>query len=308
MKVSKLPVPLYGRSGDGVRVAKQTLQASGLGDWLDECLKVFKLHDRYTLGLSSSHRWLLLGELWRRDVTLLYRGTSLGTIWFLVQPFLFLSIYSFVFLGVFQLRWPGESGSAYFVLQIFTGLSLHSAFAEILVKSPVLVQSEVNLVKKLKLPLDVLPMVPVLVVLVPLSINLVIIGLAAAYLYGPAIKVLVLPFLLLPFVGWLAVAAYLISAVGVYFRDLKVAMGFVATALLFLSPIFFPLAKMPPIAQAISQLNPLVYPMVQLRALLFEGRLPDPVGLFIYTGSAILALYLAVVFYKKLERGFADVL
>ncbi len=75
----------------------------------------------------------LLRQFLRREVLGRYRGSLLGLGWAFVLPLAMLAVYTFVFAGVFRLRWPGaeEAGGVAFALRLFAGLIVFQLFAEV---------------------------------------------------------------------------------------------------------------------------------------------------------------------------------
>ncbi|MDO9069050.1 MAG: ABC transporter permease, partial [Deltaproteobacteria bacterium] len=103
----------------------------------------------------------LLRQFMRREVLGRYRGSLLGLGWAFVLPLAMLAVYTFVFAGVFRLRWPGaeEAGGVVFALRLFAGLIVFQLVAEVLGRAPTLVTAQPNLVKKVVFPLELLPFV-----------------------------------------------------------------------------------------------------------------------------------------------------
>ena len=101
-------------------------------------------------------------QMTKREVLGRYRGSVLGLAWSLFHPLVMLMIYTFVFSVVFRARWPGmaDNGSmADFALALFVGMILHGIFAECVNRAPSLILSNVNYVKKVVFPLEILPWV-----------------------------------------------------------------------------------------------------------------------------------------------------
>lgn len=109
---------------------------------------------------AIEHR-ALIQQLAVRDVLGRYRGSVLGLGWSLFNPVLMLLVYTFVFSVVFGARWgagPAES-TVDFGLILFVGLMVHGLLSELANRAPGLVLGNVNLVKKVVFPLEVLPVV-----------------------------------------------------------------------------------------------------------------------------------------------------
>jgi len=79
--------------------------------------------------------------------------------WSLVNPVFMLTVYTFVFSVVFKSRWGrvGESQTEYSLI-LFLGLMLFNLFVECITRAPTLILSNVNYVKKVVFPLEVLPL------------------------------------------------------------------------------------------------------------------------------------------------------
>jgi len=100
----------------------------------------------------------------------------------------------------------------------------------------------------------------------------------------------------------------MLAAIAVFFRDLRHVTGAIATAFLFLSPVFFPVERLPVMVQPFIRLNPLTIPIEQARLALIEGVWPDLGVLGLYSVVASVIAVSGYVTFSKLSRGFADVL
>src|SRR5260370_37691135 len=102
----------------------------------------------------------LIVQLTRREVLSRYRGSILGLAWSFFNPLLMLVVYTFVFSVVFKARWgSGDESKADFAIVLFAGLIIHGLFAECVNRAPGLILANVNYVKKVVFPLEILPWV-----------------------------------------------------------------------------------------------------------------------------------------------------
>ena len=100
----------------------------------------------------------LLWELVKRDFIGRYKGSMSGVVWSLFNPLLMLAIYTIVFSVVFKAKWGGgEESKVAFAIVLFSGMIVHSFFAECLNRAPSLIISHPNYVKKVVFPLEILP-------------------------------------------------------------------------------------------------------------------------------------------------------
>lgn len=245
----------------------------------------------------------------RREVLGRYRGSHFGAAWSLVSPLLLLSVFTFAFHELLGARWPGVEGRAGFAMMVFAGMVLHGMLAETLVKSPLAVAGQPNFVKKLVFPLTVLPLVTVGGALVHAGVAMCVLVLACLLL-GPAPHWtgLLVPLVLVPYVVLLCGIAWILAALGVYVRDIAQLGSVLATAMLFLSPVFYPLSSVPPAYAGIVALNPLTFAVESTRGLLFDGRLPDPALAGGHVLAAVVVAVLGLVLFRRLRPGFGDVL
>lgn len=261
------------------------------------------------MAIFGKHR-NLLWELVRRDVLGRYRGASFGIFWSLLSPFLMLVVYTLAFGYILKARWPGATDNmADFAMLLFIGLVVHGFFAECLTRSPSLIVSSPNLVKRIVFPLETMPVVVTISALFHAGMNVLVFLLINFILRGelPA-GVVLLPVVFLPLAIAVLGMGWLLSSIGVFLRDISQVVGVVATAMLFLSSAIVPVDTLPENYQLVFRLNPLTFIIDQAREVLFWGRMPDWLGLMFYAlGATAFAIFGYVVF-QKTREGFADVL
>lgn len=257
------------------------------------------------------HRGLIL-EMTAREVVGRYRGSILGLAWSFVTPVLMLLAYTFVFGVIFNLRWnvsSAEQSKAEFALILFVGITVHTLMAECLTRAPSLILGSPNLVKRVLFPLEILPVVTMCAALFHAAVSLVVLAFGLLLVMGGIpLSALAVPILLLPFVLAVLGLTWGIAALGVYLRDISQAIGIVMMLLLFLSPIFYPLAAVPADFRIVMQLNPLTYVVEAMRDALVWGAWPtlSSVVWHLSVGCTIGAAGLWC--FIKTRNGFADVL
>lgn len=255
------------------------------------------------------HRRLIYA-LTKREVLGRYRGSALGFLWSFFNPLLMLAVYTFVFSVVFQARWDiGSASKTDFALLLFVGLIFYNLFAESAIRAPSLILSNVNYVKKVVFPLQILPVVNLLSVLVHAIVSLLVWLFAFVIFVGvPQPTVFLLPLLLLPFLMFLVGLGWMLSSLGVFLRDVSQIIGLIATALMFISPIFYPISAFPKNFQYILHINPLTIVIEQARQILFWGEIPDFLMLGIYWAATLIIAWIGFLFFQKTRKGFSDVL
>lgn len=252
----------------------------------------------------------LIRQLAVRDVLGRYKGSILGIGWSLFNPILMLVVYTFVFSVVFRAKWgsgPTES-TVDFGLILFVGLMVHGLFAELATRAPALILGNVNLVKKVVFPLEVLPVVALCSALFHLAISFLVF-LVAMLLYAGTLHptIALFPIVMAPLAIALLGLGWLLASLGVFLRDVAQTTGIVTTVLLFLSPVFYPASALPVAYQPLFFLNPLTFIIEQAREVVIWGRQPDWIGLGVYTVSAITVAAAGFWWFQRTRRGFADV-
>ncbi|MBN9585101.1 MAG: sugar ABC transporter permease [Afipia sp. 62-7] len=252
----------------------------------------------------------LSGQLIHREVSARYRGSALGTLWALLTPLFMLAIYTFLFGTVLQVRWGAQQNStADFAIILFSGLIVFHFFSEVVTRAPTLILSNVNFVKKVVFPIEILPVVALGTALFHMALSLLVLLAFFVVLHGTIqTTVLLLPFAIAPLALLLLGLSWFLAALGVYMRDINQIIGPVMTALMFVSPIFVPATSLPERVRAFVFLNPVAIPVEALREVVIFGHAPNWIALAIYTVVATLIAILGYLFFQKTRKGFADVL
>ena len=247
----------------------------------------------------------------KREVIGRYRGSYIGIVWSFFNPLIMLLIYTFVFSVVFKARWnlDGSENKADFAIILFVGLIFHGLFSECINRAPGLILSNVNFVKKVVFPLEVLPWVAFGSAFFHTLISLTVLLIAQVCINQQMPwTVIFAPVVLLPLMFATMGFAWFLSALGVYVRDIGQVTGIFTTALLFLSAVFFPLSALPVEYQVWLKLNPLVYIIEEGRNVLIYGRIPDFAQWSIILFIGFIVAWAGFACFQKSRHGFADVL
>jgi lipopolysaccharide transport system permease protein len=253
----------------------------------------------------------LIAQMTKREVVGRYRGSVLGIAWSFFNPLLMLTIYTFVFSVVFKSRWGvnTDETKTQFAIVLFVGMIVHGLFAEVINRAPALITSNVNFVKKVVFPLDILPSIAIGAALfhslVSLGVLMVAFVLFNGYLNWTAIFI---PLVLLPLIILTLGFAWMLASLGVFLRDLGQTTGIITMIMLFFSPIFYPVTALPVKLRPWIMVNPLSFIIEQAREVLIWGHLPDWVGLGIYSLVALGVAWAGYAWFQKTRKGFADVL
>jgi len=250
----------------------------------------------------------LILRLTARKIEARYRGSVLGVLWGLLNPLMMLGLYTFVFSVVFRARWAA-SGRNEVALLIFAGLLLYTVFAKCVNEAPSLVVNHRTYIKQVVFPAEILVWVIVLTALFDFAIGFG--GLGAFWVAGlgvPPATWLLLPLMLMPVVLLALGTTWLLSSLGVFLRDIEQVVGTFTTALLFLSPIFYPASRVPEELRSLYEWNPFALLVEMFREAVFSGFPPDWARWAVVAGVSWLTAWLGYAWFMTTKRSFADVL
>ena len=258
---------------------------------------------RIGVGALWEYRELLYFLVWR-DLKLRYKQTVIGLGWVVLQPLATMVIFSVVFGRL--ARVPSE-GLPYPVF-VYTALLPWNYFATALNRCVLSVVGEAHLISKIYFPRLLLPLAAPISGLVDFAVAFVLLlGLIAWYHLTLSAAILTVPlFLLVALLTALAVGLWL-SALNVRYRDVGYTIPLLIQVWLFASPVVYPLRLVPAPYRLLYSLNPMVGVVEGFRWALL-GTAPPALGVFAASGGAVTLLLLGgLVFFRRLEDQFADV-
>ena len=252
----------------------------------------------------------LILQLTKREVLGRYRGSVMGLAWSFFNPLVMLAVYTFVFSVVFKARWGiAREDKIDFAIVLFVGLIVYGLFAECINRAPSLIIANPSYVKKVVFPLEILPSVAIGSALFHATVSLLVL-LSAQLLVFQRLPwtVMLFPLVLIPLLLATTGFAWLLSALGVYLRDVSQTTAIFTTVLMFTSPVFYPLTSLPERYGVWLRLNPLGFIIEESRNALVFGKAPDFAGLGISLTASLLIAAGGFWWFQKTRKGFADVL
>ncbi len=252
----------------------------------------------------------LATRLARRQIDQRYRETIFGGLWSLLNPLVMLGIYWFVFSAVFDSRWSGPGEDKHYALLIFSGLVLFNMYAEIVNGSTSLVQNNALLIKRTTVSAKVIPIAAGLASVFTLALSVIPFCVMFVILERGLMPLtsLLVPAVILPLFVLSLGIGLLLASVSAYFRDLQQVVPLLNTAVLFVSPIFFPTTRLPQRMQDVSEwASPLVIPLDASKQLLFVGEIPALGPLAWYSAVALVVFGFGWKVYGVASKGFGDV-
>ena len=254
------------------------------------------------------HRELVL-SLVRRDLSNRYKGSMMGLFWAIVTPAIQITIFTFIFAGIFKSRFGSQRSEYGFAVYLFCGMLPWIAFAEAVQRATTSLTENVNLVKRVVFPIEALPVNLVLSAVVQQLIGTGILLVAALLLervFHPTallLPILLVPQLLLTFgLTWLA------ASLGAFLRDTPQFTQLLLMVFQYLTPIYYPEELIPPSFQWINRLNPMAPLIRSYRRILLEGQWPDWQGLVFTLAFALVCFVFGYWWFERTKKAFADIL
>ena len=262
--------------------------------------KTFSLSD---LKEIWQYKELLYFFTWR-DLKVRYKQTAIGILWAIFQPFMTMVVFS-IFFG--KLAKMPSDGIPYPIF-VYTGLLLWQFFSSALAETSSCLVANKAIITKVYFPRLILPLSSVATKLVDFAIaSSILVGLMAYYHYLPNLAgLLILPLLLL--ITFMAAVGFglFLAAINVKYRDVRYVLPFFIQMMLFVTPVIYP-ASIAGKYSWILAMNPMTGVIKAARAAIL-GNAPINCELLLISGIAcLIMLSIGIIYFKKTERYFADI-
>jgi lipopolysaccharide transport system permease protein len=250
------------------------------------------------------YRELLVFLVWR-EFKIRYKQTMIGVLWAGFQPLATMVVFS-VFFG--KLAKMPSDGVPY-PLFVFSGLIFWQFFSGALVDTAESLVRYQGIITKVYFPRLILPLAIVAVKFIDLLINLVILfGIMAYYQYWPQLEILfVLPFLFILSFAASVGPGLILASLNVKYRDVRYVLPFFIQLLLFFTPVIYP-SSIAKSYEWVLKLNPMTGIIEAARAVLLRSAEINWPLLFTSSLACLFFLVVGIIFFKKAERFFADII
>lgn len=244
----------------------------------------------------------------KRDVTVLYKQTVLGFAWAIIRPVFQMVLFTVIFGSMAKIS---SDGVPYAIFS-YVALVPWTYFSAAMTSSTNSLVANTGMFTKVYFPRLVIPLTPVLAKLVDFAIAFIIIGILMLW-YGvtPTINVLYLPLLILLMIMTAAGIGLWLCALTIQYRDIKHAVQFLSQLLMYAAPVVWPVTLIEENFGEVVRIIYGLYPMAGViegfrAALLGTREMPwDLIGMG--TLSAVILVVSGAMYFKRMERRFADV-
>ena len=260
-----------------------------------------------------------LGEIWRyrellyflvwRDVKIRYKQTVLGAVWAVLQPVMAMIVFT-LFFG--KLGGMEDASEIPYPILVFSAMLPWQFFANSVSQGGNSLVNSAHLISKVYFPRLLIPLSTLGAPLLDLLISFVVLGgmivwYASAGLIHVSGQILFLPlFLLMTFLTSFAVGS-LLSALTIAYRDFRYVMTFLIQTWMFVTPVAYSLDIIPERWRMLYAVNPMVGAIVGFRRSITGEAIPwELVGISLLTSIVFLAI--GVMYFRRIERRFADII
>ena len=250
------------------------------------------------------YRELLYILIWR-DVKIRYKQTAIGAAWAILQPLLMMVIFTVVFRKFAQVPSDGLP----YPIFAYTALLPWQYFSQAISRSTVSLVATPDMISKVYFPRLIVPIAASLGPIVDFAIAFVILlGMMVWYGIAPTLGVLLLPgFIFLALLTVLSVSLFC-SALNVKYRDVGHAIPFLVQVWMYASPVAYSVSVVPEQWRLLYSLNPMVGVIEGFRWALLGKASPDISAIAVSTSVMLLLLLGGLIYFRQMERTFADVI
>jgi lipopolysaccharide transport system permease protein len=226
--------------------------------------------------LQAWHHRDLIVAILRREIRERFKGSVAGWVWAVLAPLLGIAVYTFAFTAAVKLPYDVGNSRIGYALFIFSGIIVFNFFSEIAFRAPMLLHEYSHFIKQTIFPSDTLAMISTLRATVYSGIALFVM-LAFQFLATGSLPwtVLLLPFIVLPFLAFLIGVAWVLSALGAFTRDAGYLMITIVPLFMFATPVFYSPTSLPAPIDFWIYVNALTGYVEVMRDIVLFGKLPD---------------------------------
>ncbi len=242
--------------------------------------------------ISSSRH--VIRNIVNQTLTVKYKRSFLGFFWSILNPLANMLICSIVFGSIMRFDLKD------FVVFLYAGMLPWGIFSQSVEQSASSIINAEGYIKKIYLPKVVFPVSTILSIYINTIFQFVALFLIIPIIGAPmSFTMLFLPVSFAILLIMVTGVSLLSSTVGVYFRDAPYLINIITSAWYYLTPILYPLDRMPETLQTVFRLNPMYYYVQLFRMPVHECRLPDFLTLGITICLALLMFFIGLhTFYK----------
>lgn len=252
----------------------------------------------------------LLPPLLLRDIKEKYAGSVIGIFWTLLQPLLFILLYWLVFSQIMRIRIQTDTGEIPFIAFLLSGLLPWFAFQDGVLRGASSIVEKRHIIRKVIFPAELFPLSSVMSAFIHHGIG-IIVFLFAFFLWRGHVSAIQLSAV----IGLLSLQilltsglSLLLSSLSVYLRDITQVLGVAVQMIFYMSTILYPITSVPKQLRLFILLNPVTSLTEAFHNVILYGKSPGTGNIIYLTVVTAASLVSGIYLFRKLKKGFADVL
>jgi len=252
----------------------------------------------------------LLPPLLMRDIKERYAGSVMGVFWTFMQPLLFILLYWLVFSQIIKMRIHTDTGEIPFLVFLLSGLLPWFALSEGILRGASSIVDKGYIIKKVFYPSELFPISAAISSFIHHGIGFFVFLLIFFISKGGILpfQIPALVFLLLLQIMLTIGLSLLLAAISVYLRDVLQLLGIAFQALFYLTTILYPITSVPKSLTRFIDLNPFTSLIEGYHNVILYGKYPEIGNILYISATTVIAMLSGVFIFRKLKKGFADVL
>jgi len=245
-----------------------------------------------------------------RDLKERYVASFLGFFWAVLTPIIQISVFWLIFSKFFKIKIPFDQIEIPFILFFLSGMLPWLMFQEGISRGVNSIVEKGSLIKKIRVPVFIFPIIPVFSSLLIYGLGIVFFVIYLCFTKTPPDFFSISCFFMIIFMQIIFTCGInlFLSSLTVYIRDISQAIGFVLQFMLYMTTILYPMQMVPKEFQPLIKLNPMTFFMESYHLTLLYNSLPPPDIFIPLIFSTVLSLLTGFFVYKKVKKGFQDVL
>jgi len=259
---------------------------------------------RTPLHLIFKYRKILMSVA-RVEFAKRYSGSLFGRFWVLLYPTLLLSMYLFVYVAVFQMRFSDASPIDY-AIYVFCGLIPYIGFMEAVTSGCTAIKQNIHLVRNVMLPIELIPLRYVLMSIITEVIGLGLLIALAAWNGSLSWNLIGLPFVVVIQTMLLAGIVWFISPLAMVLPDTSYFVNLFVMLLMFVSPIGFRPDMVHGLFRLALYLNPVFYMTEVFRGAVISGHSISAPVIATYIVISAILFFAGSAFFRRIKNVLAD--
>ncbi len=258
------------------------------------------------------HHRDLIQAILRREVAERFKGSVAGWVWAVVAPLLAIAVYTLAFSGKLEL--PARyivttDKNLSYALFILSGIVVFNFWSEMAFRAPMLLHEYVHFIKQTIFPSDMLAVISTLRATLYTVISIVVLLIfQVSVMHSLPWTVLLLPFIFIPFIGFLIGMAWFLCAIGAFTRDAGYLMINIVPLFMFATPVFYHQSIFGPPWDLVIYVNALTGYVEVMRDILLVGKLPN---WYVYGWTlvtSVFSFYFGYWFFDRYRNVIVDVI